>query len=91
MTRLIGYGFGNPRSHFKYYHHVGGVGMNEDCNQGHRSREEHEQWAKTDHVRSMRTNPQRWFSESEIVALERAINSHISESIRKAVNFPFTG
>ncbi len=76
--------------YLKYYRHLEHVGVNEDFNQGYRSHEEYEPWAKIDPVKIMRAKLLQWLTESEIVVIERSISSQVSESVRKAIDAPFS-
>jgi acetoin:2,6-dichlorophenolindophenol oxidoreductase subunit alpha len=75
--------------HLKYYRYLEHVGVNEDFNQGYRPRDEYEPWAAMDPLKLMRTRLSEWLPETEIVALERAIDSNVSQSIRNAMAAPF--
>ncbi|MEK7122442.1 MAG: thiamine pyrophosphate-dependent dehydrogenase E1 component subunit alpha [Patescibacteria group bacterium] len=75
--------------YFKYYRHLEHVGINEDFDQGYRSREEYESWAKIDPVKVMREKLFQWLTEPEIAAIERSIAAQIYESVSKAIDAPF--
>ena len=75
--------------HLKYYRYLEHVGVHEDFAQGYRSREEYEAWARMDPVQLMRTKLLQWLPESEVVEIERAVDSQITESVQRAVDAPF--
>ncbi len=76
--------------YLKYYRYLEHVGVNEDFNQGYRSRQDYEPWAKVDPVKLMRAKLLQWLPESEIAAIEHSISSQVSESVRKAIEAPFS-
>ncbi len=75
--------------YLQYYRQLEHVGVNEDFDQGYRSREEYEAWDKVDPVRLMRTKLLRWWTESEVEEIERTIDRQITESVKKAKEAPF--
>jgi acetoin:2,6-dichlorophenolindophenol oxidoreductase subunit alpha len=76
--------------YLKYYRYLEHVGVNEDFNQGYRPREEYLRWAEVDPVKIMRAKLLQWLSESDIAVVERSIRAQISESVRKAIDAPFS-
>lgn len=76
-------------AHFKYYRQLEHVGVNEDFDQGYRSRGEYEPWANVDPVKVLREKLTLWLSSSEIAAIEKPIIAQVAESIRKAIASPY--
>jgi TPP-dependent pyruvate/acetoin dehydrogenase alpha subunit len=75
--------------YLKYYRYLEHVGVNEDFNQGYRSRDEYEPWSAIDPLKVMRGKLSQWLPEPEIGALEQAIDAKVAQSIRKAMDAPF--
>jgi pyruvate dehydrogenase E1 component alpha subunit len=75
--------------YLKYYRYLEHVGVNEDFEQGYRSRQEYERWLKVDPLKITRIKLGQWLSEREIADLEGPIDKQIAESVRKAVEAPF--
>jgi acetoin:2,6-dichlorophenolindophenol oxidoreductase subunit alpha len=75
--------------YLKYYRYLEHVGVNEDFDQGYRSRQEYEWWAKVDPLKVTQIKLGQWLSQSDIGELERPIDEQIAESVRKAVEAPF--
>jgi pyruvate dehydrogenase E1 component alpha subunit len=75
--------------YLKYYRYLEHVGVNEDFDQGYRSREEYERWVQVDPLRIASAKLAQWLSQSDIADIERMIDTQISESVRKAVEAPF--
>jgi len=76
--------------HLKYYRYLEHVGVNEDFNQGYRTRDEYEPWAKIDPIKIMRLKLPQWLSEAEIATIEQSIRVQVSESVRKAIAAPYS-
>ena len=75
--------------YLKYYRYLEHVGVNEDFNQGYRSRSEYELWGKKDPVETMRVKLLELLPEADIAAIEQAIRAQVQASIRKAIDAPF--
>jgi TPP-dependent pyruvate/acetoin dehydrogenase alpha subunit len=75
--------------HLKYYRYLEHVGVNEDFNQGYRSRDEFIEWSKIDPLQIARAKLLAWLPEKELVAMESEVNAQVAGSIRKAVEAPF--
>ena len=73
----------------KYYRSLEHVGINEDFNQGYRSRAEFEPWAKIDPLAVARAKLSTMLPEEQIGAIEKSINKQVTDSVRQATDAPF--
>lgn len=75
--------------HLHYYRYLEHVGVNEDFECGHRSREDFEKWCIVDPIKMQREKLLKLgISEEDIYKEECNINSQIEKSIRLAKNAP---
>jgi acetoin:2,6-dichlorophenolindophenol oxidoreductase subunit alpha len=75
--------------HLKYYRYLEHVGVNEDFNQGYRDRKEYETWRAKDPLELQRKKLLKSMSESEVRALEAAVDAQVKESVKRAEKAPF--
>lgn len=76
--------------HLKCYRYLEHVGIGRDFHEGYRSQQEYDQWYSRDTVRLQRDRLlQQGHSETEIAALEQAIDQQIAASIVSAQKAPF--
>jgi len=75
--------------YLRYCRYLEHVGVNEDFDQGYRSRDEYERWLTIDPVAVMRTKLLQWIFEADIAAIEHSIQTQVAESVRKATDAPF--
>ncbi len=74
----------------EYYRYLEHVGINEDFDQGYRTREEFEEWLKVDPVKLQRDHLLSIFLEKEVLEIEEKVNDQIERSVElaKEADFP---
>lgn len=76
--------------HLKYYRYLEHVGINEDFDAGYRSRDEFEEWYKTDPVNLQRKKLlELGYNDADIQKMERNIDGQIEKSVELAQKAPF--
>lgn len=75
--------------HLQYYRYLEHVGVNEDFDQGYRSKDEYERWLRDDPVDLLRRRLLQYCEEAELRSLEKSIDDQIEQSVRRADDAPF--
>jgi pyruvate dehydrogenase E1 component alpha subunit len=71
--------------HTKYYRYLEHVGINEDYDDGYRTRDEYDEWLKKDPIKVQREKLiKKGITEEEVAKMEEDIDKGVELSIKKA-------